>query len=125
MFRKSLFLSLSLGLLAISVLMGCSGTTVLPSSAPPAPTTAAAASAPTSVPAGTTANLRLGRFTQSIADSFVTRYMIDHQLVEQAGKEMGMDLQVGPRPSLQTAALCYRRSWRTGSILVLQGLHLL
>lgn len=94
MFRKSLLLGLTLMVLLGAFLPGCSPVTALPTAAPPTsasvPATASATSAPTAKPL----TLRLGRFAQSIADSFVTRYMIDHQLVEQAGKEQGYDLKV-------------------------------
>jgi ABC-type nitrate/sulfonate/bicarbonate transport system substrate-binding protein len=91
MYRKTLMLGL-LGLVAIAGLIACAGT--IPAGAlPVAPSTSTAPTAAPAAPGGATVPLRLGRFTQSIADSFVTRYMIDHQLVEQVGKEMDLDIK--------------------------------
>jgi ABC-type nitrate/sulfonate/bicarbonate transport system substrate-binding protein len=78
-----------------ALLASCAATTNAPT-ASPAPTATSATSAAAAATAAPlqAATLNVGRFPKGSAAAFVTQYMINNKLVEEAGKSLGLDVKV-------------------------------
>lgn len=90
--------ALAIALVGALVLASCTpaaAPSASPSAAAPAATTAAATVAATATAAPLqAATLNVGRFPKGAGAAFVTQYMINNKLVEEAGKTLGLDLKV-------------------------------